>query len=87
MKTVRIIGLPDGRATPHDGRWLVDYDPDTRFGDLRIVTSGDRRAARCFETLADLVAYLRRTSAVQPTRPDGRPNRPITGLTIEISNA
>jgi hypothetical protein len=84
FKIIRIVGAADGRPTPHDGRYLAHYDPDTPYGTLRLISTDDVAKAQHFLDAAQLHACYSAISKKQPTRPDGRPNRPITGLTVEF---
>lgn len=82
-RVVRIIGAADGvTRTPHDGRYVLAWNWDVEFGTLAITSTADIAKARRFEGGAELVEW-RRISHVQPRRYDGKPNRPLTAVTIE----
>lgn len=83
---IQILCGADGRRTPHDGQFLVAYDPDTPFGELDLTTSFDIAQARRFVDMVELHRLYSAISRAQPVRPDGKPNRPITGLTLEVVN-
>ena len=70
---------------PPVGSWLVAYDPDGGEGRrgswefsidpakaMRFVDGG--AAAKCWRTV----------SKSRPVRPDGKPNRPLTAITVSI---
>lgn len=89
---IRLLGLVNkSKATPHDGRYLVEYDPwwltqRTPDGLLirKLVTSDDPAKARVFD---DFVTAFRTWNAVapnQPTKPDGLPNRPLAAFNVEF---
>lgn len=84
MKVIKIVGGANGIQTPHDGRYLFSYNPDTVYGDLAMVSTPSIAKARRFVDLSDAHELWAAVSQRQPVRPDGRPNRPLTGLTIEI---
>jgi hypothetical protein len=84
---MRIVGLADGRPTEDAGRYLVLCDVDARDGRGEVTTTPNRADARLFATIAQLLAYWRRQSTVQPRRDDGEPNRPLTAYTIETEPA
>lgn len=84
MKAIRIVTGANGMPTPHDGRYLFSYNPDTVYGDLAMVSTPDLGKARRFTDLSAAHDLWAAVSQRQPVRPDGRPNRPITGLTVEI---
>lgn len=82
---VRIIGQANGRKSPHDGRFVKAWNPHTIFGLCDIETADSLADALVFEDAAEAFMQWRMRSDVEPNRPtDGAPNRPLTGLTIEI---
>jgi hypothetical protein len=91
---IKIVGLMGsaGLPSPFDGKWLVAYDPDRPGRDplgapmiaTVEVTDDPAKAAR-FATATEAWAEWTRVSTTNPTRPDGRPNRPLTAFTVEIS--
>lgn len=87
MKIMKVVGLADGRMTPVDGTYLVQMDVDARAGRGMVETSLDRTKARQFDSAAAALEYWRRPSTVTPTRPDGKPNRPLTAYTVEVEEA
>jgi hypothetical protein len=83
---VRIIADANGNPTPHDGRWVVRWNPHTKFGVCDIQSTSDIRKARRFANPGHAVEEWRTISRVQLIRPtDGKPNRPLNGLSIEIT--
>ena len=44
--------------------------------------STDRAEAKLFPSLKDALDFYHQRSARMPTRPDGKPNRPLTAFTI-----
>lgn len=65
--------------------WLKTYDPD--FGDdgrgfFECVENRDE--AKVFQSLEEAHAYWTQVPKVMPTRPDGKPNRPLTAFTVEV---
>ena len=81
---VVVRGLADGGRTPHDDRYVVRWNQHTRFGTCDIDTTAEREKAKHFTNAGEVFAQWKTTSQVQPRRRDGKPNRPLTGLTIEI---
>lgn len=87
---MKIVGLAGGQATPFDGEYLQDYDPDREGTDpegnpmrCHLVTTRDVTEARLFASLQDLMACWKRQAKERPVRADGQPNRPLTAFTIE----
>lgn len=84
---IKLIGTTIGIRTEHDDQWLVEYDPDGGENPYagRIVTTPNLDEARRF-TAAEATATWMQVSKAHPTRPDGKPNRPLTAFSVEISN-
>lgn len=86
---IRLITLASPRApgTEHDGRFVVEFEPGRM--DLRgflhggkIVTTDNVHDARRFTDPGEALAYWQKANGV---RPDGKPNRPLTAWTAEIT--
>jgi hypothetical protein len=84
MNVLKIVSDAAGRDTPHDGRYLATYNPNTKYGTLDMTSTADIGEAMRFVDASDVHAVWTAVSKLQPTRPDGKPNRPLTGLTIEL---
>jgi hypothetical protein len=63
-------------------QWLAEYDPDADGGAGRITSTADPLRAKRYPDLAAALGEWRRVSTVQPTRLDGKPNRPLSAYTI-----
>lgn len=81
---VRIMGRADGGKTPHDGRYVAAWSAHSSAGTLALTSTAELARARRF-TRREAFCEWREVSRLQPRRPwDGRPNRPLTGITIEL---
>lgn len=80
---VKVMAYSNGRGSPHDGRYVVHWNPHTRFGVCEVHTTGNRALAHRFADYEAVMRDWKTVSDVQPTRPDGEPNRPLTALIIE----
>lgn len=81
----RVIRAADGSPTPHDNRWVKAWNPHTEAGTLELTSTADIAEALRFENALDVLREWQTVSLVEPRRPwDGRPNRPLTGVTIEF---
>lgn len=86
--TIRLVGTVNGERTPHDGRYLVDYVParmgadGNYFPEGALVTTVDIAEARRFVDQCAAFECWRQSAGL---RPDGRPNRPLTAWTVDIS--
>jgi hypothetical protein len=65
------------------GGYLVAYDPEVGMASLVV---GDKTQALRFADGGEAMALWRSVPSRQPTRPDGKPNRPLTSFTIAIAN-
>ena len=81
---LRIVSDAGGRATEHEGRYVVDCDVDARRGRGVLKTSDSPLEARQFDNALEAMEYWRRQSNVTPLRPDGQPNRPLTAYSVEV---
>lgn len=71
--------------------WVQHYDPDGGnqqitypTGDL--VTTTDPKLAKVFPTFEAAWEAWRAQSTRTPLRPDGKPNRPMTAMTVELEH-
>lgn len=67
--------------------YLKAYDLEARDGHGWFETTDDRAQALRFpDSLAAMLAW-KTQSTTRPLRPDGKPNRPLTALTVSIEEA
>lgn len=90
MAVLKFVCRADGAPTPIDGHFLKEYDPERDGGEdsvwveAHLVTTEDRSEALDISSAA-LVRLYQAIDTRNPTRPwDGRPNRPLTAMTVEI---
>lgn len=74
-----LIDIMAGRITT---RYLKEFDPDRNKGRGEITFTDDLAEARKFAGMAAVLACWNTQSRVRPRRPDGKPNKPLTGYTI-----
>jgi hypothetical protein len=92
---IRIIGMANGQPpTGFEGEYIKRYSPERdgrdRYGrrmQCHIETTPDKSEARRYAGLQAAHAEWTRVSLREPTRPDGRPNRPLTAFTVEMEAA
>jgi hypothetical protein len=89
---MQIVSLIQGGATPFDGQFLVEYDPDRADTApdgspmlARILTTPALGAAKRWPSHMEALAEWKRESTRWPRRADGKPNRPLTAFTVEIA--
>ena len=90
MIAIRIVGAADGKPTPFDGEYLLEYDPrvpgidpEGRMMDAHLLTVAEKEKARKFGGVEEAIRCYRQEAGV---RWDGLPNRPLTGFTVEFEN-
>lgn len=84
---VKVVCASDGSSTPHDGRWVVAWNPHTAFGLLELTSTANRAAAQRFGGPHEVLREWKTISMRHPLRPDGKANRPLSGLTISLEAA
>jgi hypothetical protein len=89
---MQIVSLVSGdQATAFDGQYLEEYDPGRNGHDphgrpmlAHVKTTPDPHRAMRFKTAGEAMDLWQAVDPRQPTRPDGRPNRPLTAFTITL---
>jgi hypothetical protein len=88
MFTIKLIDRIDGEHTEFDGKYLVDYDPTPRPSRdgafVHMIVTEARDQARQFPTTQEAFNFYLLASRNGP-RADGKPDRPLTAYTVEIS--
>lgn len=87
MKLMKVVAMADGRPGNWAGMYLhsADFDANGGIGDMAF-TSDPTRAMR-FPDAKSALELWHTQSTVLPLRPDNKPNRPLTALTVEIVEA
>lgn len=87
---VRCLGLV-GRveAVHHDGKtpageYLAAFDPEAFGGRGEATFTRELARAMVFPDVAAAWAFIGTRPAARPTRPDGKPNRPLMAFTLQI---
>lgn len=81
---IKAIAFANGSHCPHAGQWLQSFDVDAFGGQGYAKYTSDPARALAFKDKGEVFEYWKTQSAVRPLRPDGKPNRPLTSLTISI---
>lgn len=63
--------------------YLKSYDPHTPDGRGYFETTDSRDEAMKFADLVEFHECWTQVSNTRPTRPDGKPNRPLTAFTVQ----
>lgn len=81
---IRAVGFANGVPCPHENEWLKSFDHEAFNGRGHGVFTNRIEHAMRFPSKVHALAFWGKQSTVQPLRPDGRPNKPLTALTVEI---
>ncbi len=84
---IRIIGLVNGEESPFDGQYVQAYDPSFcppggEYDGGLLLTTPDPEKAILFASAKDALECWNKAHGL---RPDGKPNRPLTAFTCEVS--
>jgi len=83
IRAVAYAGVPEPCA--FEGQYLERYDPDEPDPAEPMATfTDDPSRAKKFADHGAALEEWRRVRTVDPVRPDGKPNRPLTALTVTI---
>lgn len=85
MTVLIAIGFANGQHCPHADQYLEWFDFDFANGLGRGQFTRDRTKALTFASPAKAMEFWKTISSVRPFRPDGKPNRPLTALTVEVA--
>jgi len=88
MKVIKIVGTVRGEETEFAGLFVMQYEPMAmdslgHYKGGKLICTRDLSQAMKFE---DAAAAMRCWQRQNGWRPDGKPNRPLTAFTVEISN-
>jgi hypothetical protein len=87
MKVIKAVAFANGMPCPHAGQWLSRADFEAHNGQGHMTFTDNPRRAMKFADAAAALSYWQTPSRKWPLRPDGKPNRPLTALTVEIEDA
>jgi hypothetical protein len=84
MTVIVAVGFVNRQHCPHAGQYLEWFDFDYANGLGRGEFTKDRTKALEFKDAGEAMTFWKTVSRVKPFRADGKPNRPLTALTVEI---
>jgi hypothetical protein len=84
MYMIKAVEFVDGSHTPFAGEYLKSYDPDARDGVGLSAWTSKKDEAMKFASGGEALECWRQVSKVRPVRRDGKPNRPLTSITVEL---
>jgi hypothetical protein len=84
---IRAIAFANGTHCPHADQWLESFDHEAFNGRGHGEFTSDIADAMHFATSAEAFQFWGKQSSKRPRRPDGKPNKPLTALTVVIEEA
>lgn len=81
---IRAVGFANGVPCPHRGWYVKSFDFDAHDGQGYGEFTSDIEEAMQFKDFAKAYAFWSTQSKVNKIRKDGRPNKPMTCLSIEV---
>ena len=81
---IRAVGFASGEPCEHRGWYLMSFDFDAWEGLGEGEFTPDIEEAKQFKDFAQAIKFWQTQSKVNPIRRDGRPNRPLTCLSITV---
>lgn len=81
---IKAVGFANGQFCPHGGQWLSSFDREAFNGQGHATFTSDPDLALRFPSFGEAFAFWNQQSKSRPTRADGKPNKPLTALTVEI---
>jgi hypothetical protein len=86
IRFVGLAGMHTGPgAVPEPGQYLVEADVEAHDGRGAATWSTDPDEAKHFANAGDAFTYWRQQSTLRPLRDDGKPNRPLTSCSVEVT--
>jgi len=85
---IKVLGYADGRPCSFEDSYLRWYDPNVAIEEEGLLVLGeftyDIALAKTFPDRISALEEWKRVREVDPIRPDGKPNRPLTVYTVTI---
>lgn len=84
---IRAVGFANGTPCPHAGQYLQSFDHEAHGGIGFATFTNDPTKAMHFKTNIEALEFWRKVPNNKRLREDGKPNRPLTALTVTITRA
>jgi len=84
MIVIRAMGFANGTPCPHVGQYVESFDHEAHDGRGYATFTSDLAKAMKFKQHGDAFEFWRKVPNNKKKRPDGKPNRPFTALSVEI---
>lgn len=87
IRFIEMAGTLDVGSPPKRGAYLAAYDPDHYNGRGEAHWTDDVNLAVRFDRISDAIACYQQVSMLRPRRKDGKPNRPLTSVTVTVTQS
>ena len=77
-------GFADGSDCPMKGQYVETFDHDAYNGQGYGTFTEDASSAMSFNSFSDAFEFWNMVSTVKPVREDGKPNKPMTAMSVAI---
>jgi len=84
MYLIKAIAFADSTECPHSGHYLQSFDFEYADGLGYGTFTPDPKRAKSFTSFAEALSFWGTQSKTKPLRDDGRPNKPLTALSIAV---
>jgi len=81
---IMAVGFANGQYCSHEGQWVQSFDHDAYNGRGFGMFTNEIEKAIQFKDLEEAMTFWKKQSSINPIREDGKPNRPMTALTVTI---
>jgi hypothetical protein len=81
---IQAVAFANGVPCPHEGQYLKDFDFEAHDGRGEGSFTSNMVEAKLFDSPVEAMEYWKTQSKAKPFREDGKPNRPLTALTIMV---
>ena len=86
MQLLEFVGVDvHGGSTLQPGAFVKSYDPEAHDGRGFVEWTTDPDEAVIFHSPAQALRLYQQVPVTRPYRADGKPNRPLTAFTIEVT--
>ena len=84
LYVIRAVAFANGAPCPHTDELLESFDHDACGGRGYGKFTTRPSKAKHFASYGEALEFWGKRSTVKPLREDGKPNRPMTALTVSI---
>ena len=81
---IKAVGFANGMPCPHAGLWVQSFDFENGGGRGYGVFTPHTQRALAFKDAGEALEFWRTQSKTKPFREDGKPNCPLTALTVSM---